>query len=86
MIWALATHTYNPSYLCRLRSRGPLFEANRRKYLTKSHFQINQSKKGTGGVAQAVEYLLCKCKALSPKPSYPPPQKNYRKYEIGKIF
>jgi hypothetical protein len=39
------------------------------KQLKRSHFQYNHSKKYTRGMAQAVEHMLSKCKALSSNPS-----------------
>jgi hypothetical protein len=47
-----------------------------------SHLQITEAKR-TGGVAQAVQCLLCKCEALSLNSSHsPPPTKKKKKKRI----
>jgi hypothetical protein len=57
--WALVVHTCNPSYLGGRDHKGLGSEAPQANNLRDSHPQNNQSKM-TGGVAQAVECLLCK--------------------------
>jgi hypothetical protein len=49
----------------------------------RAHLQNNQSK-WTGGVAQAVEYLLSKHETLSSEPESPP-QKKKKKKKIESI-
>jgi hypothetical protein len=50
--------------LGRLRLGGSWFEASPGKEFSRPHLQ-NTIAKWTGGVAQIVELLFCKCKALS---------------------
>jgi hypothetical protein len=47
--------------------------------------QIGQETKWTGGVAQVVEYLLCKCEALSSNSSLTPPLPKKRWWYIPVI-
>jgi hypothetical protein len=53
--WLQVTHVCNPSYLAQANSsRDPTSKMTRAKW--------------TGGEAQVIEYLVCKCEALSSHP------------------
>jgi hypothetical protein len=67
---APVTHTYNPSYLGSWdlnRGSRPAWANGSRDHISKM-----TRAKWTGGVAQAVECLLCKCKTLTSNPSHIP--------------
>jgi hypothetical protein len=67
----LVTYTCNPSYLGGRDWEDFPFQASQANSWRDPHLQSNWNK--IGGVAQVVECLLCKYKALSSTPVLPPP-------------
>jgi hypothetical protein len=65
----LVAHACNPSYLGGWDGEDHSSRPVQAKNLWDPHLQKVTRAKWTGDMAQGVEHLLCKCKALSSKPS-----------------
>jgi hypothetical protein len=61
----LVVHAYKSSLLRRLRSGGSRLEASPGREFEREPISKITRAKWTGGVAQVVERLLCKCEVLS---------------------
>jgi hypothetical protein len=65
----LVAHAYNPSYLGAEIKRVTV-QGQPRQIVHGTPISKIKRAKWTGSVAEAAEYLLCKCEVLSSNPSY----------------